>query len=100
MHPEVFYLAFCERSLGKTRSDALLGRFKARQGFARRTFPRRRKSASSNGWRRRRIAAPNAHCADAAFAKPDLHEVLEEREVRKVIRFLGTTICSGALRSC
>jgi len=37
---------------------------------------------------------------DAAFAKPELYEALEERDVQYATAFRPTTICSGTLRSC
>jgi hypothetical protein len=38
--------------------------------------------------------------ADAALAKPELYEALEERDVKYAIRFPRTTLYSGRLRSC
>jgi hypothetical protein len=38
--------------------------------------------------------------ADAAFAKPELYEALEERDVKYAIRLPSTTTWSGTLSSC
>jgi Transposase DDE domain group 1 len=38
--------------------------------------------------------------ADAAFAKPEIYEALEERGVKYAIRLPGNDTCCGTSRNC
>ena len=64
---------------------------------------------SAEGWeglllpeieRQQRLSKEVVFRADAAFAKPELYEALEERDVKYAISLRRTTICSGTFRSC